>query len=261
MAKQSPNIEAIWNDYKQTNDLNLRNKIIESYSWLVNYTISQMNLPKNIIIDNDDFRSIGMLALIESIEKFDITLGTKFETYAVIRIKGKIKDELRNLDLLSRTARKKVTEIYQTKETLTKEENREVSIDEIRQKLNLSQEQFQSYLAALDTSRAYSAASDISQFAIESEDDEFEFEIEDIPDTNQTDGLENLTKIERKDFIQSFLAKLPEKKRLVIVLYYYEELNFKQISKVLAISEGRVSQIHTEIINNLKKELIDKGYA
>lgn len=261
MAKQNPNIEAIWNDYKQTNDLNLRNKIIESYSWLVNYTISQMNLPKNIIIDNDDFRSIGMLALIESIEKFDITLGTKFETYAVIRIKGKIKDELRNLDLLSRTARKKVTEIYQTKETLTKEENREVSIDEIRQKLNLSQEQFQSYLAALDTSRAYSAASDISQFAIESEDDEFEFEIEDIPDTNQTDGLENLTKIERKDFIQSFLAKLPEKKRLVIVLYYYEELNFKQISKVLAISEGRVSQIHTEIINNLKKELIDKGYA
>jgi len=261
MAKQSPNIGAIWNDYKQTNDLNLRNKIIESYSWLVNYTISQMNLPKNIIIDNDDFRSIGMLALIESIEKFDITLGTKFETYAVIRIKGKIKDELRNLDLLSRTARKKVTEIYQTKETLTKEENREVSIDEIRQKLNLSQEQFQSYLAALDTSRAYSAASDISQFAVESEDDEFEFEIEDIPDTNQTDGLENLTKIERKDFIQSFLAKLPEKKRLVIVLYYYEELNFKQISKVLAISEGRVSQIHTEIINNLKKELINKGYA
>jgi len=261
MAKQSPNIEAIWNDYKQTNDLNLRNKIIESYSWLVNYTISQMNLPKNIIIDNDDFRSIGMLSLIESIEKFDITLGTKFETYAVIRIKGKIKDELRNLDLLSRTARKKVTEIYQTKETLTKEENREVSIDEIRQKLNLSQEQFQSYLAALDTSRAYSAASDISQFAVESEDDEFEFEIEDIPDTNQTDGLENLTKIERKDFIQSFLAKLPEKKRLVIVLYYYEELNFKQISKVLAISEGRVSQIHTEIINNLKKELINKGYA
>ena len=261
MAKQSLDIDTIWKEYKQSKDLNLRNKIIEFYSWLVNYTISQMNLPKNIIIDTDDFRSFGMLALIESIEKYDISLGTKFETYAVIRIKGKIKDELRNLDLLSRTARKKVSEIYQTKEALTKENNREVSIEEIRQKLNLSQDQFQSYLAALDTSRAYAAASDISQIAEEPESEEYEMEIEDIPDLSQANGLENLTKLERRDFIQSYLTKLPDKKRRVIMLYYYEELNFKQISQVLAISEGRVSQIHSEVINNLKTELINKGYA
>lgn len=261
MTKQSLDIEAIWREYKQNSDLNLRNKIIEYYSWLINYTISQMNLPKNIIIDTDDFRSFGILALIESIEKYDITLGTKFETYAVIRIKGKIKDELRNLDLLTRTARKKVSEIYQTKEALTKENNREVGIEEIRQRLNLSQDQFQSYLTALDTSRAYTAASDISQIAEEPESDEFEMEIEDIPDLSQANGLENLTKLERRDFIQSYLTKLPDKKRRVIVLYYYEELNFKQISQLLAISEGRVSQIHSEVINNLKTELINKGYA
>lgn len=261
MTKESLDIDIIWKEYKQNSDLNLRNKIIEYYSWLVNYTISQMNLPKNIIIDTDDFRSFGMLALIESIEKYDITLGTKFETYAVIRIKGKIKDELRNLDLLTRTARKKVSEIYQTKETLTKENNREVSIEEIRQKLNLSQDQFQSYLAALDTSRAYAAASDMSQVSEEPESEEYEMEIEDIPDLSQHDGLENLTKLERRDFIQSYLIKLPEKKRRVIVLYYYEELNFKQISQLLSISEGRVSQIHSEVINNLKTELIKKGYA
>jgi RNA polymerase sigma factor for flagellar operon FliA len=261
MTKQILDISSIWQEYKENNDINLRNKIIEYYSWLVNYTLSQMSLPKNIIIDNDDFRSFGMLALIESIEKYDITLGTKFETYAVIRIKGKIKDELRNLDLLSRTARKKVSEIYQTKEALIKENNREVSIDEIRQKLNLTQDQFQSYLSALDTSRAYAAASDISQIVEEAENDDYEMEIEDIPDLSQVDGLENLTKLERRDFIQSYLIKLPEKKRRVIVLYYYEELNFKQISQLLAISEGRVSQIHSEVINNLKKELISKGYA
>jgi len=144
---------------------------------------------------------------------------------------------------------------------LTKENNREVTIDEIRQKLNLSQEQFQSYLAALDTSRAYSSASDISQFATEPENEEIESEVEDIPDESQDSGLDALTKIERKDFIQNYLAHLPRNKRLVIVLYYYEELNFKQISQVLSISEGRVSQIHTEVIKNLKNELINKGYA
>jgi RNA polymerase sigma factor for flagellar operon FliA len=261
MIKQETEIDAIWSEYKQTSNLNLRNQIIEHYSWLVNYAISQVNLPKNIIIDSEDFRSFGMIALIDSIEKYDITLGTKFETYALIRIKGKIKDELRNLDLLSRTARKKVSEIYQAKESLTKENNREVTIDEIRQKLNLSQEQFQSYLAALDTSRAYSSASDISQFATEPENEEIESEVEDIPDESQDSGLDALTKIERKDFIQNYLAHLPRNKRLVIVLYYYEELNFKQISQVLSISEGRVSQIHTEVIKNLKNELINKGYA
>ncbi|MEN6511034.1 MAG: sigma-70 family RNA polymerase sigma factor [Chloroherpetonaceae bacterium] len=261
MSNQTTDIESIWKEYKQNNDINLRNKIIENYSWVVNYTISKMNLPTNIIIDYDDFRSFGMLALIESIEKYDINLGTKFETYAVIRIKGKIKDELRNLDLLSRTARKKVSEIYQTKETLTREKNREVSIDEIRQRLNLTQDQFQSYLSALDTSRAYSAASDISQTFSDEDDDEIENAIEDIADTSQDDGLEKLAKLERKNFIQSFLTRLPRNKRLVIILYYYEELNFKQISQVLAISEGRVSQIHSEVIKNLKNELIKEGYA
>ncbi|MGB9701501.1 MAG: sigma-70 family RNA polymerase sigma factor [Candidatus Kapaibacteriota bacterium] len=255
------NINTLWEKYSKTKDYELRNQLITQYLWLVNFALSQMNLPNNILITYEDFKSSGILALVESIEKFDYTKGFKFETYATVKIKGKIKDELRKIDLLSRTARKKVMEIYQTKDDLVRENNREVSNDEIRERLNLTEEQFQTYLAALDTSNAYYTMSDLSKDYNENDNGDYDDQFEDIPDTSQDDTLTAISKKERREFILDFLTKLPRKKRLVITFYYYEELNIRQISQLLGITESRVSQIHSEVIKDLKTKLTKLDYV
>jgi RNA polymerase sigma factor for flagellar operon FliA len=255
------NINTLWEEYGKTKNNELRNQLVMKYLWVVNFALSQMNLPNNILITYEDFKSSGILALVESIEKFEYQKGFKFETYATIKIKGKIKDELRKVDLLSRTARRKVLEIYQTKDDLIRENNREVTNDEIRERLNLTEDQFQSYLAALDTSNAYYTMSDLSKDYNETENSDYDDQFEDIPDTNQEDTLTTITKQERREFIIDFLTKLPRKKRLVITFYYYEELNIRQISQLLGITESRVSQIHSEVMKDLKTKLTKLDYV
>ncbi len=259
--KEVVDIDLLWQRYQTEHNWEVRNQLVTNYLWLVNYIISQLSLPTNILIGMDDFKSTGILSLVESIEKFDYSKGYKFETYATVKIKGKIKDELRKIDLLSRTARKKVLEIYQTRDSLIKENNRDVSTNEIRERLNLSAEQFQSYLSALDTSNAYYSMTNLAKDYNNIENDDLDDKFEDIPDTSQDDSLTEITKIERKELILKFLKNLPTKKRLVVILYYYEELNIKQISLVLGITESRVSQIHTEIIKELRNKLTKWDYV
>lgn len=250
----------LWEEFLNNRSSETRNALVIEYIGLVNQVISQMSLPNHIVINREDFKSVGIIALVDAIEKFEIQKGVKFETYAYFRIQGNIKDELRNFDLLSRNARKKVLDIYRTREELVREKNRDVSIEEVRQKLELSETQFKSYMQALDASNAFYSLSDINRTS-GAEDDEFNDFIEEIGDPNHEDTLEAMEKAERKDFIYNYLQKLPRKKRLVLTFIYYEELNPKQISVLLGISESRISQIHSEIIKDLKSNLIKYDYV
>lgn len=252
MSKQK-DITELWISFSADRGIDSKHKIITHYIWLVKYVLQQTSLPTNTILNEDDFLSIGILGLNESIERFDPERGVKFETYAIPRIKGIIQDELRKLDWLSRTARKKAHEFIQAKDILRKEEGREVSSEEIMNKLGVTPEKYQTYLAAAAAAKSSLSLND-SQIHGFDDDDETDI-IEELPDNDAEDYLSKIENDERINFLTTYLNRLADKKRLVMTLYYYENLTFKEIGQVVNVSESRICQIHTQVVNDLRIRL------
>jgi RNA polymerase sigma factor for flagellar operon FliA len=249
-----PQVAALWEEYSRTKSLKVRHKLIIHYIWLVKYVLQMLNLPTNSILGEEDFLNIGILGLNESIERFELSRGVKFESYAIPRIKGIIQDELRRLDWLSRTARKKAQDYIQAGDVLRSEEGREVSSEEIRKKLNLTHDEYKSYLSAAAAAKASITLSETTQALLDTDDRNF---LDEIPDLSQDSIQDALESEERVSFLMSYLKKLNIKKRLVVVLYYYENLTFKEIGKILDVSESRVCQIHTQVLEDLKLKITD----
>ncbi|MCX6154052.1 MAG: FliA/WhiG family RNA polymerase sigma factor [Candidatus Kapabacteria bacterium] len=243
----------IWEKYVLTHTIEIKHKLVLGYIWLVKYVLQNMSLPINTILTDEDFLSIGILALHEAIERFEPQRGIKFESYSIPRIKGMIQDELRRLDWLSRTARKKAQDFLQASDSLRSEEGREVSTEEIRKKLNVSPEKYNSYLAAAAAAKASFSIMD-SHSSSDPEDDDY---IEEIPDVGQENYLTLIENEERIDFITDYIKALTERKRLVMTLYYYENLTFREIGTTLSVSESRICQIHTQVVNELRTKLIE----
>lgn len=247
--------DKIWISYIETRAVNDKHKLILHYIWLVKYVINNMNIPKNQLLNEDDFINIGILGLNHSIERFEPERGVKFESYAVTRIKGTIQDELRKLDWLSRSARKKVQDYIKVSDELRSKSGREASAEEIRKKLNVSQDKYKSYLEAASIAKASISMNESAKLQIMHEDNEDMNLMDDIPDSEDEDTLDKLVNSERIEFLTRFLKELPERKRLVITLYYYEEITFKEIGKILEVSESRISQIHSQVLNSLRSQL------
>ena len=252
MTKEIIDINKVWDDFKKNNEIKDKHLLIIHYIWLVKYVLQLINLPTNSILEESDFINIGILGLHESIERFELERGVKFESYAIPRIKGIIQDELRRLDWLSRTARKKASDYMQAGESLRKKEGREVSQEEIRLKLNVSPSEYQSYLQAAAAAKASMSMHESSQAQLNEEDMDF---LEEIPDTSQESMLSLIENQERITFLLNYLKNLNDKKRLVMTLYYYESLTFKDIGQLLKVSESRVCQIHTQVLGDLKVKL------
>jgi RNA polymerase sigma factor for flagellar operon FliA len=251
---QEHNIERIWISFEKNKSMDLKNQLIMHYIWLVKYVIQKMNLPKNSILNDEDFLSFGILGLNHSIERFERERGIKFESYAVSRIKGTILDELRRLDWLSRSARKKAQDYLKASDDLQSEQGREVTSEEIRKKLNVNEQQYRSYIEAAAIAKASLSMNESSKMTYLEEDEEYNL-MDEIPNQDDVSTLDKIVINERISYLTEFLKQLPEKKRLVVTLYYYEELTFKQIGKVLDVSESRVCQIHSQVIDNLRNKL------
>ena len=243
--------EKIWEEYQLNPNQELRGRLFVQYSWIVNYVLSKLKVPDNSILERGDLVNIGMIGLSESIDRFDLDKKVKFESYAITRVRGTIQDELRKLDWLSRTARKKVNSINEIKEKTLKENGIEVSDEEIIEKLGLTSDQYNGYLQAMEASRNTLSFVDSS---IDTDADGFSL-VDNITYESDENQLENLIETEKIDFLKKYLKDLPEKKRLVIALYYYENLTFKEIGKLIDVTEGRVSQIHSEVIKELKVKI------
>ncbi len=252
MAVAEKDLGLLWEKYLGNNSPENKRELMFGYIWLVKYVLQAMTLPTNSILTNEDFINIGILGLNESIERFSPERGVKFESYAIPRIKGIILDELRKLDWLSRTARRRAQELLLVTDNLKKETGGEVSSEEVRLKLNVSHEEYQAYLKAAAAAKASLSLIENSQAMLAEDDKDL---LEEIPDVNQQNSLEILEGEERINNITIFLTRLNERKRLVITLYYYESLTFKDIGEVLNISESRVCQIHGQVIGDLRKNL------
>ena len=252
------NVLNLWAKYNKEQTLELRHQLMINYIWLVKYVLQQMSLPINSILSDEDFLNIGILGLHEAIERYEPNRGVKFESYAVPRIKGIIQDELRRLDWLSRTARKKASEFIQAGDSLRSIEGREVTSEEIRQKLNVSPEKYQSYLAAAAAAKASMSLTDTKYSNVEDEEVDI---LDELPDTAQESFISRLENEERLNFISKYLQNINERKRLVVTLYYYENLTFKEIGQVLNVSESRICQIHTQVLGDLREKLIELDNA
>ncbi len=245
-------LQDLWQEYIRTQSVAARHKLTLHYLWLVQYALSGMALPGHSILDENDFLHIGIIGLYDAFERFEPERGLKFDTFALPRIRGTILDEMRRLDWLSRTARKKVHDYLEVADKLRSTEGREVSSEEIRQKLNVTQEEYESYLAA--------AAAALSSLSLQNSknlrsDDEDNDIIQEIADPEWNNILQNLADEEQTEFITNYLQKLPERKRLVMMMYYFEELTFKEIGQVLNVTESRVCQIHGQVVHHLRLKM------
>lgn len=241
------NEKQLWKHYKKTKDPKTRENFILEYAPLVKYVAGRVAVSTPPNIEFEDLVSYGILGLIDAIEKFDPSQGIEFKAYATTRIKGSILDELRHMDWVPRSVRKRAREIEQAYMELEHRLGRPATDGELADYLEVSEnELFQMFLEA----SCISLISMDETWTIEGND---EITVTDTlrgPASETPDAI--LERGEAKKLLIKAIERLPQREREVIALYYYEELTLKEIGEVLGVSESRISQMHTKAILRLR---------
>ena len=240
----------LWNDYNKTKSQNTRNKLIEAYAPLVKVVAGKLSMYLNSMIEYDDMCSMGVFGLIDAIDKYDISMKNKFETYASLRIRGEILDQIRKMDWVPRTIRQRQKELNTVINRLHNSLGREPSDDEIMHELGLTEADYYKIVAQTNCSTLISIDDDTSSEDGPSVVDKLKQSTFDLPE-------DSLIKDELVNKLKNSLDILTEKERKVILLYYYEELTLKEIANILDVSEGRISQLHTKALSKLKSSMGD----
>jgi RNA polymerase sigma factor for flagellar operon FliA len=245
-------MQALWREYRARQDPALRDRLIVTYAPLVKYVAGRLGSGLPAHVDDEDLVSYGLLGLIGAIERYDPDRDVKFETYAIARIRGAIIDELRALDWVPRSVRSRARDIERAIAELEAKLGRVPSDEEIAGKLGLSPEELDESLPEI--SRSSIAALDELWTISGSSGDQVAL-IDTIEDTEAPDPQGALSQTELREAIADAIARLPEREKLVVTLYYYEELTLREIGEVLGVTESRVSQLHTKAILRLKARL------
>jgi RNA polymerase sigma factor for flagellar operon FliA len=224
---------------------------LSKYAPLVKYVVDRLalHLPKSV--ERDDLISAAIIGLFDALEKYDASKGTKFETYAIWRIRGAILDELRSLDWASRSIRRKARNVEEVARELGQKLGRAATEEEVADALNLSPVELSRLMDEVHGTALLSLSKSVS-----SDEDQDFIQLEDIvDDPSHKDALEVIESDEAREVLLETIDGLPEQQRLVVALYYYEEMTLKEIGEALHISESRVSQIHTRAVKTLKARL------
>jgi RNA polymerase sigma factor FliA len=203
-------------------------------------------------VEESDLISYGLIGLINAIERFEPEREIKFETYAVTRIKGAIIDELRSLDWVPRSVRARARDIERANSKLEHRLQRAPTDEEMSAELQVTVEEFQNSL--LEISNSTIVALDEPWAVSDSSGDEVSL-LDTIQDPNAPDPTQVVDASELKDRIADAIARLPEREKLVIALYYYENLTLREIGEVLGVTESRVSQLHTKAVLRLRSRM------
>jgi RNA polymerase sigma factor FliA len=248
--------QALWLQFRKTGDQSLRNRLILTYAPLVKYVAGRLGSGLPAHVDEADLASYGLLGLIGAIERYDPQRDVKFETYAIARIKGAIIDELRAMDWVPRSVRSRAREIERAIASLEARLGRAPTDEEIAGKLGISEDELNESLG--DIARSSIAALDELWTVSGSGGDQIAL-IDTIEDENAADPQGSLSQTELKEAMADAIARLPEREKLVVTLYYYEELTLREIGEVLGVTESRVSQLHTKAVLRLKARLAGGG--
>ena len=245
--------QSLWRQYRANKgDKPIRDRLILTYAPLVKYVAGRLGSGLPAHVDEGDLVSYGLLGLIGAIERYDPERDVKFETYAIARIKGSIIDELRAMDWVPRSVRSRARDIERAIAELERKLHRAPTDEEIATKLGLSQDELEESLT--DISRSSIAALD-ELWTVSSAGGDQVALIDTIEDAEAPDPQGSLTQTELKEAIGEAIARLPEREKLVVTLYYYEELTLREIGEVLGVTESRVSQLHTKAVLRLKARL------
>ena len=252
MADQATDTRVLWQEFKRTGDRSLRDRLILTYAPLVKYVAGRLGSGLPAHVDEGDLVSYGLLGLIGAIERFDPDRDIKFETYAIARIKGSIIDELRSMDWVPRSVRARARDIERAIGDLESRLTRAPTDEEIAAKLGITEEEFQDSL--LEISRSSIAALDELWASPGSSGDAVAL-IDTIEDPRAAEPQSAMAHTELREALGEAISRLPEREKLVVTLYYYEELTLREIGEVLGVTESRVSQLHTKAILRLKARL------
>lgn len=241
-------VQQLWRDYKAEPTLDLRNQLVELYLPLVKYNAERIwaRLPDGV--DLDDLISAGVFGLMDAIDAFDLERGVKFETYCVPRIRGAMLDELRTMDWVPRLVRSKHTKLEEARKTLEAELGRPPRAEEMALRLGVTIEDFEKM------------AGDATAVSLVSLNKKW-YETDSYKDVREIDILEDKKaedpthKLQNRDLMRLVTRGLNRNERLIIILYYYEDMTMKEIGATLDLSESRVSQMHSSIVARLQQQL------
>ena len=238
----------LWDDYLKTGDTDLREKIIIEYAPLVKVVAGRLSMYLGYNVEYDDLVGYGVFGLIDAIDKFDKTKDVKFETYASLRIRGSILDQIRKMDWIPRTVRQRQKKIDQAIKEIEGETGKTATDSEIAGKLGVSEDEYAEWQAQMAVTNVVS----LNEFQESGTEPTFS----DTAVQDNTPGPEEaVEKEELKKMLAESLTLLTEKERKVILLYYYEELTLKEISNVLEVSESRISQLHVRALQKMRTKL------
>jgi len=247
-TKVDVDVTELWREFKEHPTTPLRNRLVERYLPLVKYNAERIwqRLPEGV--DLDDLISAGVFGLMDAIDAFDLGRGVKFETYCVPRIRGAMLDELRTMDWVPRLVRSKASKLNEAVKTLEARFGRPPSETELSEHMQISVEELE---------RLMIEASAVNLISLNKK----WYETDSYKDVREIDILEDKRaedptgRLQNRDLMRLVTRGLNRNERLIVILYYYEEMTMKEIGATLNLSESRVSQMHSSIVARLQQQL------
>ncbi|MBQ1916941.1 MAG: FliA/WhiG family RNA polymerase sigma factor [Lachnospiraceae bacterium] len=239
---------SLWDEYAANPTPALREKLIIEYSPLVKIVAGKMSMYLGNNVEYDDLVSYGIFGLIDAIDKFDVHKDVKFETYASLRIKGAILDQIRKMDWIPRTIRQRQRALDTATKEIWQRTGRQPTDEELAEELGMTEDEYYSFISALKITNLVS----LNEFMEAGGN-------EPAMDTKKNSYFEQPEeKVSREELsakLNDALGVLTDREKKVILLYYYEDLTLKEISEVMDVSESRVSQLHTKALKKMRKVL------
>ncbi len=239
----------LWEDYANTKSPELREKIILEYAPLVKVVAGRLSMYLGYNVEYEDLVSYGIFGLIDAIDKFDCLKDVKFETYASLRIRGAILDQIRKMDWIPRTIRQKQKRIDTAVKEIEARCGRNATDEEVAQALGITDEEYLEWQSQMKITNVVSLNEFLEQGS----------EVSNEAGNTRSASFDSPEEILERDELKKMLAQslelLTEKERKVIVLYYYEDLTLKEISNILEVSESRISQLHTRALQKMRGKL------
>lgn len=245
MTQRGQTHQKLWQNFVRTKSAPARRALVKEYIGLVKFVISKFRnnaRQSTSVIDEDDLLQIGMMGLLDAIDRFDPTRGVKFETYAITRIRGTVQDELRKLDWVPRSVREKLRTIDRVTQKIECTELLSRSTKRIARELAMTLDEYMTMVHDVQ----------IGVPEVIGQHDHGEDVLESLTVEGDTDPSERVAEDQLKEMVARIVENLPPQDKLIISLYYYEELTFKEIASILHLSESRVFQRHAAILERLR---------
>ncbi|MGI9538528.1 MAG: FliA/WhiG family RNA polymerase sigma factor [Miltoncostaeaceae bacterium] len=253
---ESEELAALWRRFGATRDSNTRERLVLTYAPLAKYVAGRIGSQLPSYIDIEDLTSYGLVGLLDAIDRFEPSRGVKFETFALTRIRGAIIDELRSLDWAPRALRHRQRQLMRAMASIEQREGRPATDDELASSLEVDVSELDGLLAEIASSSMVALE---EVFATAGGDDE-RFSLGDaIEDVSSPDPSAASEHAAIRDLLADAIVRLPERERIVVSLYHYDNLSLREIGDVLGVTESRASQLRTKAIMRLRSALDSEG--